>query len=135
MEAKRRIMLGTYALSSGYYDAYYKRAQRVRTLVANDFNQAFSDVDLMLAPVSATPPFKVGERTEDLLAMYLTDLLTVPMNLAGIPSLSVPAGFADGLPIGMQLIGPQLSESLLLRAGHAYQQVTDWHTRVAEVVE
>jgi aspartyl-tRNA(Asn)/glutamyl-tRNA(Gln) amidotransferase subunit A len=133
LEAKRRIMLGTYALSAGYYDAYYKRAQQVRTLVKQDFDQAFSQVDVLLAPVSPTLPFKVGERTDDPLAMYLTDILTVPMNLAGVPSLALPAGFAGQLPVGMQIIGPQLSEQRLFQLGHAYQQVTDWHQRLADL--
>jgi aspartyl-tRNA(Asn)/glutamyl-tRNA(Gln) amidotransferase subunit A len=133
LEAKRRIMLGTYALSSGYYDAYYKRAQKVRTLVKQDFDTVFSQVDALLAPVAPSLPFKIGERTNDPLAMYLTDTLTVPMNLAGVPSLSLPAGFADGLPIGMQLVGPQFSEQRLFQLGYAYQQQTDWHTRLAAV--
>lgn len=133
LEAKRRIMLGTYALSAGYYDAYYKRAQQARTLVKQDFELAFEQADVLLAPVSPTLPFKVGERTDDPLAMYLTDILTVPVNLAGIPSLSLPAGFSGQLPVGMQLIGPSLSEQRLLQVGYAYQQETEWHTRVADV--
>jgi aspartyl-tRNA(Asn)/glutamyl-tRNA(Gln) amidotransferase subunit A len=132
-EAKRRIMLGTYALSSGYYDAYYKRAQQIRTLIVEDFRQAFSSVDVLLAPVSPTLPFKVGERTDDVLAMYMTDVLTVPMYMAGVPSLALPAGFFGGLPIGMQLVGPQFSESRLFQLGHAYQKVTAWHQQLAEV--
>jgi aspartyl-tRNA(Asn)/glutamyl-tRNA(Gln) amidotransferase subunit A len=130
-EAKRRIMLGTYALSAGYYDAYYKRAQQVRTLVKQDFDTVFTQVDALLAPVAPTLPFKVGERVNDPLAMYLTDTLTVPMNLAGVPSLSLPAGFADGLPVGLQIIGSQFSEQRLFQLGHAYQQQTDWHQRLA----
>lgn len=134
-EAKRRIMLGTYALSAGYYDAYYKKAQQVRTLVKQDFDQVFGQVDVLLAPVSPTLPFKVGERADDPMAMYLTDILTVPMNLAGVPSLALPAGFAQNLPVGMQIIGPQFSEQLLFQVGHAYQQQTNWHTKLAEVEE
>lgn len=128
-EAKRRIMLGTYALSSGYYDAYYKKAQQVRTLVKQDFDQAFSQVDGILAPVSPDLPFKIGQKNQDPLAMYLSDILTVPVNLAGVPALAVPAGFVNNLPVGMQLIGPQLSEAKLFNWGHQYQQVTDWHAR------
>lgn len=135
LEAKRRIMLGTYALSAGYYDAYYKRAQRVRTLVKQDFDEVFKKVDVLLAPVSPTLPFKVGERVNDPLAMYLTDTLTVPINLAGVPSLAVPAGFSQGLPVGMQLIGPQLSEERLFQLGHAFQQQTGWHEQLAKVEE
>jgi aspartyl-tRNA(Asn)/glutamyl-tRNA(Gln) amidotransferase subunit A len=132
-EAKRRIMLGTYALSSGYYDAYYKRAQQVRTLVRHDFSSAFAQVDALLAPVSPTLPFALGEKTENPLAMYLADALTVPVNLAGLPALALPCGFAENLPIGMQLIGPDLSESRLFSLGHHYQRETDWHQRIAEV--
>lgn len=134
-EAKRRIMLGTYALSSGYYDAYYKRAQQVRTLVKNDFEAVFSEVDGLLAPVSPTLPFKVGAKTDDVLSMYLSDALTVPVNLAGVPSLAVPAGFAQGLPVGMQFIGPAFSEHKLLNWGHMYQQHTAWHTHLSPLAE
>lgn len=130
-EAKRRIMLGTYALSAGYYDAYYKRAQKVRTLVKQDFEQVFSEVDGLLAPISPTLPFKVGAKVNDVLAMYLTDILTVPVNLAGVPSLALPAGFANGLPVGMQLIGPNFSEDKLFNWGHQYQQQTDWHAQLS----
>jgi aspartyl-tRNA(Asn)/glutamyl-tRNA(Gln) amidotransferase subunit A len=126
-EAKRRIMLGTYALSAGYYDAYYKRAQQVRTLVKQDFDVVFTEVDGLLAPVSPTLPFKVGEKVDDVLAMYLTDILTVPMNLAGVPSLALPAGFVGSLPVGMQLIGPHFSEDRLYNWGHKYQMETAWH--------
>ncbi len=127
-EAKRRIMLGTYTLSTGYYDAYYLKAAKVRTLIKQEFDQVFTKVDLILGPVSPTPPFKIGEKSDDPLAMYLSDVLTVPINLAGLPALSLPCGFSEkGLPIGMQLIGPQLSESLLYRIGYHYQRETDWH--------
>ena len=130
-EAKRRILMGTYALSAGYYDAYYKKAQQVRTLVRSDFETVFKQVDGLLAPVCPFLPFKIGEKVEEPLAMYLSDILTVPVNLAGIPSLALPAGFAGNLPIGMQLIGPSWSEDQLFNWGQKYQQHTDWHQRVA----
>ena len=127
-EVKRRIMLGTYALSAGYYDAYYAKALRVRRLIRNDFTQAFEKVDLIGGPVSATPAFKLGEKTDDPIAMYLVDLYTVGANLAGIGGISFPCGFTQSkLPIGFQLQGPALSEPLLLQAAHQYQQTTDWH--------
>lgn len=127
-EVKRRIMLGTYALSAGYYDAYYKKAQQVRTLIKKDFENAFKRVDLLVAPVSPMPPFDIGEKSDDPLQMWLADVFTVTINPAGIPALALPCGFTnDNLPIGMQLIGPQLSEDILFRAGYAYQQITAWH--------
>ncbi len=133
-EVKRRIMLGTYALSSGYYDAYYVKAQKVRTLIMNDFISAFADVDLMLTPVAPTPAFRIGEKADDPLLMYLSDIFTIPVNLAGTCALSIPAGFsADGLPIGMQLIGKPFGESTILRAGYAFEQATEWHRRKAEI--
>jgi aspartyl-tRNA(Asn)/glutamyl-tRNA(Gln) amidotransferase subunit A len=129
-EVKRRIMLGTYALSAGYYDAFYAKALRVRRLIQQDYLQAFETVDLIAGPVSPTPAFKLGEKTGDPLAMYLVDMYTVGTNLAGIGGISFPCGFtAGGLPIGFQLQGPALSEPLLLRAAHQYQQFTDWHLR------
>jgi aspartyl-tRNA(Asn)/glutamyl-tRNA(Gln) amidotransferase subunit A len=129
-EVKRRIMLGTYALSAGYYDAYYAKALRVRRLIRQDFLDAFEQVDLIGGPVSATPAFKLGEKTDDPVAMYLVDLYTVGTNLAGIGGISFPCGFTGGgLPVGFQLQGPALSEPLLLRAAHQYQQTTDWHLR------
>ena len=129
-EVKRRIMLGTYALSAGYYDAYYAKALRVRRLIRQDYLDAFQSVDLIGGPVSATPAFKLGEKTDDPLAMYLVDLYTVGTNLAGIGGISFPCGFTKGgLPIGFQLQGPALSEPLLLRAADRYQKLTDWHTR------
>lgn len=129
-EAKRRIMIGTHSLSSGYYDKYYRQALKVRRLVKEEFDRAFEKVDVIVAPVAPTPPFKIGEKANDPLAMYLADIYSAPINLAGIPSLALPCGFTkDGLPIGLQLIGPQLSENLLLQVGHAYQQTTDWHRR------
>lgn len=128
-EVRRRIMLGTYALSAGYYDAYYKRAQQVRTLIRRDFEQAFAQVDILAAPTSPTVAFKIGEKTDDPLAMYLEDVCTLPINLAGMPGLVVPCGFSAGLPVGLQLIGRPFDEGTLLRAGDAYQRMTDWHTR------
>jgi aspartyl-tRNA(Asn)/glutamyl-tRNA(Gln) amidotransferase subunit A len=128
-EVQRRIMLGTYALSAGYYDAYYGKAQRVRTLVAGDFQQAFARVDLVVAPTTPNVAFKHGEK-EDPLSMYLNDVFAVPANLTGLPALSVPCGFtAGGLPIGLQLIGRPFDEARLLQAAHAYEQATPWHTR------
>jgi aspartyl-tRNA(Asn)/glutamyl-tRNA(Gln) amidotransferase subunit A len=121
-EVKRRIMLGTYALSSGYYEAYYGRAQRVRTKIADDFRAAFERVDLILTPTSPTVAFKLGERTEDPLAMYLSDYCTVPMPLAGIPAISIPGGLSDGLPVGIQLAGPAFSENRILEAAYALEQ-------------
>lgn len=123
-EAKRRVMMGTYALSAGYYDAYYKTACRVRTLVKNDFDAAFSRVDVLVAPSSPTLPFKIGEKSNDPLAMYLSDIFTCPVNIAGLPALNVPAGFAGGLPVGMQIIGPQWSEERLFAIGSAYEAHT-----------
>ncbi len=121
-EVKRRIMLGTYALSSGYYDAYYGRAQRVRTKIADDFRTAFENVDLIVTPTSPTVAFGLGERTEDPLAMYLSDALTVPMPLAGIPAISIPGGLSEGLPVGIQLAGPAFSENRILEAAYALEQ-------------
>jgi len=134
-EVKRRIMIGTYALSAGYYDAYYRQAQKVRTLVKRDFEDAFQKVDCILAPVAPTPAFKIGAHTDDPVQMYLEDIFTVPINLAGIPGLSIPCGYSSpqagtpALPIGMQILGPQWGEETILRAGHAYEQATEWHTR------
>lgn len=127
-EVKRRIMLGTYALSSGYYDAYYVKAQKVRTLIMNDFIRAFEGVDVMLAPVAPTPAFKIGEKINDPLQMYLSDIFTIPVNLAGTCAMSLPAGLStDGLPIGVQLIGKPFGEETILRAGYAFEQSTEWH--------
>ena len=127
-ETIRRIMLGTYTLSAGYYDAYYKKATQVRTLIKQDFENAFQQIDLVLTPVSPTPPFKIGEKADDPLQLYLADIFSVTANLAGIPALALPAGFTkNNLPVGFQLLGPHFSEQLLFQAGHAYQQVTDWH--------
>ncbi len=124
-EAKRRIMLGTYTLSSGYYDAYYKKAMQVRTLIKQDFDEAYKKIDILVSPVSPTPPWKFGEKVNDPLAMYLSDALTVTVNLAGVPSLAVPAGFSkEKLPIGIQFLGPHFSEALLFQVGYAFEQET-----------
>lgn len=132
VEAKRRIMLGTYVLSSGYYDAYYGKAMRVRSLIIEDFEKAFESVDAILAPVSPTLPFKIGQKVDDPLQMYLADIYTVAANLAGIPGLAIPAGFSEsGLPIGFQLLGKRFSEPVLFELGKKYQASTDWHTKTA----
>ncbi len=129
-EVKRRIMLGAYVLRSGYYDAYYRKAQQVRALITRDFTRAFERVDAIVCPTSPTPAFKLGERVSDPLSMYLADIFTISCNLAGLPGMSVPCGVSGkGLPIGLQLLGPPLGEPTLLRAGAAYQRLTDWHTR------
>ena len=132
-EVKRRIMLGTYALSAGYYDAYYLKAQKVRTLIRRDFDAAFEKYDALVTPTSPTLPFKIGEKADNPLQMYLSDVCTLPINIAGIPAISVPAGFADGLPIGMQIIGKPFSETTLFRIGYAYQQVTDFHKQKPKI--
>jgi len=129
-EVKRRIMIGTYALSSGYYDAYYLKALKVRRLIANDFQQAFENVDVILTPTSPTPAYPLGAQVSDPLKMYMDDMYTVPANLAGIPGISVPCGFSSsGLPIGLQLLGPAFEEDRLLKTAYMYEQATDWHTR------
>ena len=126
-EAKRRIMLGTFALSAGYWEAYYLQAMKVRTLIKKDFEKAFAKVEVIIAPVSPTLPFRLGEKIDDPLKMYLSDILTVTANLAGIPGLAVPAGFIDGLPVGIQIFGPQFSEELLFQVGYTYEQETKWY--------
>jgi len=126
-EVKRRIMLGTYALSAGYYDAWYLKAQKVRTLIRQEFDQAFEKYDALITPTSPTLPFKIGEKVDDPFQMYLADVCTLPINIAGIPAISVPGGFANGLPVGMQIIGKPLSEETLLRIAFAYEQSTEWH--------
>ncbi len=131
-EVKRRIMLGTHALSAGYYDAYYLKAQKVRTLIRRDFEEAFARHDLILAPVTPTVAFRLGEKSADPLQMYLNDIFTISVNLAGLPSLALPCGSSGGLPIGFQLIGKPFDESTVLRAGDAYQRDTDWHRRAPE---
>ncbi|MGA6107519.1 Asp-tRNA(Asn)/Glu-tRNA(Gln) amidotransferase subunit GatA [Pseudomonas solani] len=126
-EVKRRIMVGTYALSAGYYDAYYLKAQKIRRLIKNDFVKAFEGVDLILGPTTPNPAWKLGEKNNDPVAQYLEDIYTITANLAGLPGLSMPAGFVDGLPVGVQLLAPYFQEGRLLNVAHQYQQVTDWH--------
>ncbi|WP_099157688.1 Asp-tRNA(Asn)/Glu-tRNA(Gln) amidotransferase subunit GatA [Virgibacillus ndiopensis] len=129
-EVKRRIMLGTYALSSGYYDAFYKKAQKVRTLIKNDFDKIFEEYDVIIGPTTPTPAFKIGEKVEDPLTMYANDILTIPVNLAGVPAISVPCGLSDkGLPIGLQIIGKYFDESAVYRTAHAFEQATDHHMK------
>jgi len=133
-EVKRRIMLGTYALSAGYYDAYYLKAQQVRTLIKQDFERAFDGVDVIACPVAPTTAFRIGEKTDNPLEMYLSDVFTITLNLAGMCGISVPCGFDNaGLPIGLQLIGPHLGEECILRAANAYEQATEWHTHWARI--
>ncbi len=132
-EVKRRILIGTYVLSSGYYDAYYLKAQKIRQLIADDFKNAFKDVDLILTPTTPEVAFGFGEKKSDPIKMYLSDLYACGVNLAGLPAISIPAGFSNNLPVGMQLIGNYWQESLLLNCAHKYQEVTDWHTKVPEV--
>jgi aspartyl-tRNA(Asn)/glutamyl-tRNA(Gln) amidotransferase subunit A len=136
-EVKRRIMIGTYALSAGYYDAYYLKAQQVRTLIRREFDAAFKQYDAIVAPVTPTPAFKIGEKVDDPIAMYLNDVFTLPVNIAGLPGISVPGGFAsaDGkqLPLGLQIIARPFDEATLLRVGHAYEKATDWHTMHPEL--
>ncbi|SDF36029.1 Asp-tRNA(Asn)/Glu-tRNA(Gln) amidotransferase subunit GatA [Sporolituus thermophilus] len=134
-EVKRRIMLGTYALSSGYYDAYYNKALKVRTLVKRDFDRAFEQVDVLITPTAPTPAFKAGEKVNDPLAMYLQDIFTIPVNLAGVPAISLPCGFAGNMPIGLQLIGKPLGEATILRAAYAFEQNNDYHKRLAPLGE
>ena len=135
-EVKRRILVGTYALSAGYYDAYYLKAQQVRRLIKDDFSRAFTEVDVILGPTSPCTAFRLGEKKDDPVAMYLADIYTIAVNLAGVPGMSIPCGF-DGtsgtqLPVGLQLIGNYFSEAKLLNIAHRYQQATDWHTRIPE---
>ncbi|MDP6043343.1 MAG: Asp-tRNA(Asn)/Glu-tRNA(Gln) amidotransferase subunit GatA [Dehalococcoidales bacterium] len=128
-EVKRRIMLGTYALSAGYYDAYYLKAQKVRTLIRREFDRAFEKYDALVTPTSPTVPFKVGEKVDDPLQMYSSDVCTMPVNIAGLPAISIPAGFVDGLPVGLQIIGKPFSEETVLKIAYAYEQATGWHKR------
>ena len=129
-EVKRRIMIGTYALSAGYYDAYYLKAQKVRTLIKQDFEAAFAKVDVLVCPTAPAPAFLAGDKSADPLSMYLIDLMTIPVNLAGLPAMSVPCGFSkDGLPVGLQIIGNVLREDQIFQVAYAYEQATDWHTR------
>jgi aspartyl-tRNA(Asn)/glutamyl-tRNA(Gln) amidotransferase subunit A len=133
-EVKRRIMLGTYALSSGYYDAYYLKAQKVRTLIKNDFDEAFKNVDAIVAPTTPEVAFKIGEKTQDPIKMYLSDVLTIPCNIAGLPGISVPCGFSsDGLPIGIQVLGKPFDEETVIHVAHAYEQSTNWGERRPEL--
>jgi len=132
-EVKRRIMLGTYALSAGYYDAYYLKAQKVRTLIRREFDQAFEKYDALITPTSPTVPFKLGEKLDDPVQMYLSDVCTLPINIAGVPGISIPAGFGNGLPIGMQIIGKPFGEEAILRVAYAYEQATEWHKMRAEI--
>jgi aspartyl-tRNA(Asn)/glutamyl-tRNA(Gln) amidotransferase subunit A len=128
-EVKRRIMLGTYALSSGYYDAYYVKAQKVRTLIKADFDAAFGQVDAIIAPTSPTVAFKIGARTDDPVAMYLADIWTIPANMAGIPGVAIPCGFSDGLPVSLQVFGKAFDEATMLKVAHAYEQSESWKDR------
>jgi len=129
-EVKRRIITGTYVLSAGYYDAYYLKAQKVRQLIANDFERAFNAVDVIMGPTTPTPAFELGAKTSDPVTMYLNDIYTIGANLAGLPAVSIPCGFVGALPVGLQIIGPHFAEERLLAAAHAYQRETDWHRRI-----
>ncbi len=132
-EVKKRILVGTFALSAGYYDAFYRRAQQVRRLIKNDFVEAFDHVDLIIGPTAPTPAFKIGEKVDNPVDMYLQDIFTISANLAGLPAMSIPAGQVEGLPVGLQLIGNYLQEGTLLRAGHQFQQATDWHQLTPDI--
>ncbi len=129
-EVKRRIMTGTYVLSAGYYDAYYLKAQRVRQLISADFSRAFKDVDVLMGPTTPTPAFAIGAKTADPITMYLNDIYTIGANLAGLPAVSIPCGFVQDLPVGLQIVGPHFSEARILAVAHALQRATDWHTRL-----
>jgi aspartyl-tRNA(Asn)/glutamyl-tRNA(Gln) amidotransferase subunit A len=131
-EVKRRIMTGTYVLSAGYYDAYYLQAQKVRQLICADFARAFEQVDVVMGPTTPTSAFELGAKTSDPITMYLNDIYTIGANLAGLPAVSIPCGFAQNLPVGLQIIGPHFGEERLLNAAHLYQRATDWHSRVPE---
>ena len=131
-EVKRRIMTGTYVLSAGYYDAYYLKAQKVRQLISDDFSRAFENVDVIAGPTTPTPAFKLGDKTDDPITMYLNDIYTIGANLAGLPAMSSPCGMVDGLPVGLHLVGPHWAEEALLRTSHQYQTQTDWHTHCPE---
>jgi aspartyl-tRNA(Asn)/glutamyl-tRNA(Gln) amidotransferase subunit A len=133
-EVKRRIIIGTYCLSSGYYDAYYKKASQVRTLIMEDFKKAFEVCDVIVSPVAPTPAFKIGEKSDDPLTMYLSDIFTLSANLAGIPGISVPCGFSNsGLPVGLQIMGKHFSEEVLFKAAYNFEQATDFHKRKPEI--
>lgn len=126
-------MLGNYALSSGYYDAYYLKAAKVRTLIKQEFENAFKEVDAIVCPTSPTVAFDIGAKADDPLAMYLADIFTCPVNIAGLPGISIPCGFSDKLPVGLQIIGRAFDEGTVLKVGYAYEQATDWHTQFADV--
>jgi aspartyl-tRNA(Asn)/glutamyl-tRNA(Gln) amidotransferase subunit A len=132
-EVKRRIMIGTYCLSAGYYDAWYLKAQKVRTLIRREFDQAFEKYDALITPTSPTVPFKIGEKIDDPLQMYLSDVCTIPINIAGVPGISIPSGFVDGLPVGMQIIGKHFGEETMFRIAYAYEQATEWHKNQAQI--
>ncbi|MEC8482193.1 MAG: amidase family protein, partial [Pseudomonadota bacterium] len=134
-EVQKRIMVGTYALSEGYYDAYYLKAQRIRRLIKEDFVKAFDEVDVIMGPVAPTTAFGIGAKTDDPIAMYLEDIYTLSINLAGIPAMSIPAGFADGMPVGLQIMGNYFAEAKLLNVAHKFQQATDWHTKNPSLAE
>jgi len=134
-EVKRRILMGTYALSAGYYDAYYIKAQKVRRLISEDFNKVFSEVDVLMGPVSPTTAFGIGEKTDDPIEMYLADIYTIAVNLAGLPGMSIPAGFVDNKPVGLQIIGNYFKEDQLLNIAHQYQQATNWHQQTPKGFE
>jgi len=131
-EVKRRIMTGTYVLSAGYYDAYYLKAQKIRRLIRDDFQRVLDDVDVIISPTTPATAFRLGEKLDDPISMYLNDIYTVSVNLAGLPAISMPAGFINGMPVGMQIIGNYFAESCLLNVAHQYQQMTDWHNIAPE---
>jgi len=132
-EVKRRILVGAYALSSGYYDAYYLKAQKIRRLIANDFTEAFKQVDVIMSPTTPTPAFKIGEKNDDPISMYFSDIYTIAVNLAGLPGMSVPCGFVKDMPVGLQIIAPYFAEAKLLNVAHQYQQITDWHQQIPDL--
>ncbi|MEN6587232.1 MAG: amidase, partial [Sulfuricella sp.] len=135
-EVKRRIMIGTYVLSAGYYDAYYIKAQKLRRLIAQDFEHAFKQCDVIMGPTAPTTAFKLGEKSDDPVSMYLSDIYTIAVNLAGLPGMSVPCGFGDnGLPVGLQIVGNYFAEAKMLNVAHQYQLATDWHVRLPPLCE
>ena len=134
-EVKRRIMTGTYVLSAGYYDAYYLQAQKIRRLIADDFERAFREVDVLMGPTSPTPAFDIGAKVDDPITMYLNDIYTIGANLAGLPAMSIPCGFLGGLPVGLQIIGPHFAEAKLLNVAHRYQQETSWHKEIPQAYQ
>ena len=129
-EVKRRIMVGTYALSAGYYDAYYIKAQKIRRLIKNDFQKAFEEVDVIMGPTSPHTAFAIGSKNDDPVTMYLEDIYTIAVNLAGLPGMSIPAGLVNGLPVGLQIVGKDFAEAQLLNVAHKFQQATDWHDKI-----